>query len=120
LVVLKRRHPRPALHLFDKVFWVTVSRLWSQWKQSLIVDNTGLGSSVRQRSGSTESLAPESFSSGPYPHRNRSAKDRHVFRWKMLVDFELQALISSRKYVIYEDEWQLVAEPFRKGTMPRS
>jgi hypothetical protein len=38
----------------------------------------------------------------------------------MLVDFELQALISSRKYVIYEDEWQLVAEPFRKGTMPRS
>jgi hypothetical protein len=21
-------------------------------------------------------------------------------------------------YVIYEDEWQLVAEPFRKGTMP--
>jgi hypothetical protein len=23
-------------------------------------------------------------------------------------------------YVIYEDEWQLVAEPFRRGTMPRS
>jgi hypothetical protein len=22
-------------------------------------------------------------------------------------------------YVIYEDEWQLVAEPFRKGTIPR-
>jgi len=22
-------------------------------------------------------------------------------------------------YIIYEDEWQLVAEPFRKGTMPR-
>jgi hypothetical protein len=22
-------------------------------------------------------------------------------------------------YVVYEDEWQLVAEPFRKGTMPR-
>jgi|ERR1700720_3635967 hypothetical protein len=37
LVVLKRRHPRPALHLFDKLFWVTVSPLWSQWKQSLIV-----------------------------------------------------------------------------------
>jgi hypothetical protein len=37
LVVLKRRHPRPALHLFDKLFWVTVNRLWSQWKQSLIV-----------------------------------------------------------------------------------
>ena len=37
LVVLKRGHPRPALHLFDKLFWVTVSRLWSQWKQSLFV-----------------------------------------------------------------------------------
>ncbi|KAA6460136.1 hypothetical protein DYQ86_13870 [Acidobacteria bacterium AB60] len=22
-------------------------------------------------------------------------------------------------YVVYEDEWQLVAEPFRKGTLPR-
>jgi hypothetical protein len=37
LVVLNRRHPRPALHLFDKLFWVTVSRLWPEWKQSLIV-----------------------------------------------------------------------------------
>ena len=37
LVMQKRRHPRPALHLFDKVFRVTVGRLWSQWKQSLIV-----------------------------------------------------------------------------------
>jgi len=35
--VLVKRHPRPALHLFDKLFWVTVSRLWSQWKQPLIV-----------------------------------------------------------------------------------
>ncbi|HEY6388481.1 MAG TPA: integrase core domain-containing protein [Candidatus Acidoferrum sp.] len=37
LVVLKRRRTRPALNLFDKLFWVAVSRLWSQWKQSLIV-----------------------------------------------------------------------------------
>jgi hypothetical protein len=22
-------------------------------------------------------------------------------------------------YIVYEDEWQLVAEPFRKGTLPR-
>jgi hypothetical protein len=22
-------------------------------------------------------------------------------------------------YVVYEDEWQMVAEPFRKGTIPR-
>lgn len=22
-------------------------------------------------------------------------------------------------YVVYEDDWQLVAEPFRKGTLPK-
>ena len=37
LTVLKRRRPRPALNLFDKLFWVAISRLWSQWKQSIIV-----------------------------------------------------------------------------------
>ena len=37
LTVLKRRHPRPALNLFDKLFWVAISRLWSQWKQSIIM-----------------------------------------------------------------------------------
>jgi hypothetical protein len=37
LTVLKRRRPRPALNLFDKFFWVAVRRLWSQWKQSIIV-----------------------------------------------------------------------------------
>ena len=35
--MLKRRRPRPALNLFDKLFWVAISRLWSQWKQSIIV-----------------------------------------------------------------------------------
>ena len=37
LTVLKRRRPRPAVNLFDKLFWVAVSRLWSQWKQSIII-----------------------------------------------------------------------------------
>src|ERR1700751_1202610 len=37
LAMLKRRRPRPALNLFDKLFWVAISRLWSQWKQALIV-----------------------------------------------------------------------------------
>jgi len=39
--VLKRRRPRPALNLFDKLFRVAVSRLWSQWKQSIIVVTPG-------------------------------------------------------------------------------
>ena len=37
LAVLKRRRPRPALNRFDKLFWIAVSQLWSQWKHSLIV-----------------------------------------------------------------------------------
>jgi putative transposase len=37
LVVLKRRHPRPSLGLFDKLFWVVARRVWSGWKQSLIL-----------------------------------------------------------------------------------
>ena len=37
LAVLKRRHPRPRLGLFDKLFWVAVRRFWSGWKRSLIV-----------------------------------------------------------------------------------
>jgi putative transposase len=37
LTVLKRHRPRPNLTLFDKAFWIAVSRLWSQWKRSLII-----------------------------------------------------------------------------------
>jgi putative transposase len=37
LAVLKRRHPRPRLQFFDKLFWVAVCRFWPRWKQSLIV-----------------------------------------------------------------------------------
>jgi hypothetical protein len=28
--VLQRRHPRPSLGLFDKLFWVVVRRCWSE------------------------------------------------------------------------------------------
>src|SRR5271155_1289931 len=37
LVALKRRHPRPSLALFDKLFWVIARRVWSGWKQALLV-----------------------------------------------------------------------------------
>jgi putative transposase len=37
LAVLKRRHPRPSLGLFDKLFWVATRHFWSGWKQALIV-----------------------------------------------------------------------------------
>jgi putative transposase len=37
LVALKRRHPRPSLGPFDKLFWVIARRVWSAWKQSLII-----------------------------------------------------------------------------------
>src|SRR5271156_6475145 len=37
LVALKHRHPRPSLGLFDKLFWVIARRVWSAWKESLII-----------------------------------------------------------------------------------
>jgi hypothetical protein len=37
LAVLKRQHPKPRIGLLDKLFWVAVRRVWSGWKQSLIV-----------------------------------------------------------------------------------
>src|ERR1700682_1237784 len=37
LVALKRKHPRPRLGEFDKMFWVLARRFWSCWKQSLIL-----------------------------------------------------------------------------------
>jgi putative transposase len=37
LGVLKRRHPRPRLRAFDKLFWVLARRFWSGWKQALIL-----------------------------------------------------------------------------------
>lgn len=37
LAVLKRKHPRPHLPPFDKLFWVLLRRLWTNWKQALIV-----------------------------------------------------------------------------------
>src|SRR5262250_684394 len=37
LAVLKRRHPRPKLDLFDPLFWLLVRRCWSGWKQALLV-----------------------------------------------------------------------------------
>ena len=37
LTVLKRKHPRPRLRAFDKLFWVLARIFWSGWKQALIV-----------------------------------------------------------------------------------
>src|SRR6266478_1951976 len=37
LLALKRRHPRPSLGLFDKLFWIIARRVWSARQQSLII-----------------------------------------------------------------------------------
>lgn len=56
----------------------------------------------------------------------KTAATRHISRiWEMVNVLERNGIyvkqIRTDKpgYVIYEDEWQLVAEPFRKGTIPR-
>jgi hypothetical protein len=37
LAVFKRRHPRPRLDSFDKLFWIAARQVWSDWKQPLII-----------------------------------------------------------------------------------
>jgi putative transposase len=37
LAAFKRKHSRPKLDLFDKLFWIAIRRFWSRWKQALIV-----------------------------------------------------------------------------------
>lgn len=39
LAALKRRHPRPRVAVFDKLFWVAARRFWSGWKQALVIVN---------------------------------------------------------------------------------
>lgn len=35
--VLKRKNPRPRLSRWDRLFWLTLRRLWSQWARALVV-----------------------------------------------------------------------------------
>jgi hypothetical protein len=57
----------------------------------------------------------------------KTGSTEHISRiWEMVHILERNGIYVKKirtdkpGYVIYEDEWQLVAEPFRKGTMPRS
>jgi len=37
LAVLKRKHHRPKLTALDRYFWTVISRIWSEWKNSLLI-----------------------------------------------------------------------------------
>jgi len=37
LTVLKRKHPRPRLGPFDKLFWVVARSFWTDWEKSLLL-----------------------------------------------------------------------------------
>ncbi|MBZ5645259.1 MAG: hypothetical protein LAO19_21070 [Acidobacteriia bacterium] len=56
----------------------------------------------------------------------KTGSTEHISRiWEMVHILERNGIYVKKirtdkpGYVIYEDEWQLVAEPFRKGTIPR-
>jgi hypothetical protein len=56
----------------------------------------------------------------------KTGATEHISRiWRMVQILERNGIYVKKirtdkpGYVIYEDEWQLVAEPFRKGTLPR-
>src|SRR5580704_9718802 len=35
--VLKRKRPRPLLNCWDRLFWITLRRFWSGWKDVLFI-----------------------------------------------------------------------------------
>jgi len=37
LAVLNRKNPRPTLNRGDRVFWLTLRRLWSGWASVLMI-----------------------------------------------------------------------------------
>ena len=37
VAVLKRKRPRPVLNCLDRLFWTTLCRYWSRWKDVLII-----------------------------------------------------------------------------------
>lgn len=37
LLALKRKHPKPRLSHFDRLFWVMFRWTWSQWKEALVI-----------------------------------------------------------------------------------
>ncbi len=37
LTVLQRKHPRPRLDAFDKLFWVVARCFWTDWEKSLVL-----------------------------------------------------------------------------------
>jgi putative transposase len=37
LTVYKRKQPRPKLHRFDRLFWIALRRLWTDWADALVL-----------------------------------------------------------------------------------
>jgi hypothetical protein len=37
LAIFKRSHPRPRLRPTDRLFWVWLSKIWTDWREALII-----------------------------------------------------------------------------------
>jgi hypothetical protein len=37
LAIYKRTAPRPRLHTMDRPFWVGLARVWTRWRQALVI-----------------------------------------------------------------------------------
>lgn len=37
VAVLKRKHPRPQMNQRDRLFWLALRRIWSQWSSALVI-----------------------------------------------------------------------------------
>jgi hypothetical protein len=98
---------------------------------SLACDLSGLPDEVHELRARLDKNLQEPTSFGRDKLRRgscwfKTGAGEHISRiWEMVQIVERNGIYVKKirtdkpGYVIYEDEWQLVAEPFRKGTMPR-
>ena len=71
LSVLQRSCGRPRLRRRDRIFWVCLSRLWANWRASLILVHPAFGSPAQTRfvTGTGSRVASALPSASAVPHR---------------------------------------------------
>ena len=56
LAVLKAKGPRPRLTLIDRVFWISLRRLWSKWAEALVIVKRHFGDRCSLAQGRLQSV----------------------------------------------------------------
>jgi hypothetical protein len=78
--VLKRKHPRPTLNLFDRVFWMMLGRMWSRWTDALVIVKPETVVGWHRLSPLLALAIPPSWTSAEGDRRDQGSHPPHVHR----------------------------------------